>query len=251
MGREGISLSYLKTSSGSLCWVWRLQIPWPHLTQVLKAGLRRVWPCLLVSLPHHPTPSNPTHPVPFALQTESSWVLDLLSAESLLSAHKPHLRGAHASCSQRQADCPVKFPFLKKLWQILWVCFLCYLCECSNFPLSTWGIHLPGGKLVFGPRKKATEKACILPLTCQIAFFFFFYSMLLLFNNSILCELIFFFYCLYIIFFLARTWTLQEYGIVPFRPLYPQDQVYCGVWLTVTLWTCIAHVFSHAQLHCT
>ena len=119
MGREGISLSYLKTSSGSLCWVWRLQIPWPHLTQVLKAGLRRVWPCLLVSLPHHPTPSNPTHPVPFALQTESSWVLDLLSAESLLSAHKPHLRGAHASCSQRQADCPVKFPFLKKLWQIL------------------------------------------------------------------------------------------------------------------------------------
>ena len=138
---------------------------------------------------------------------------------------------------------PVLF---KILWQILLVCFLCYLCECSDFPLSTPGIHLPGGKLGFGPGKKATEKARILPLACQIAFFFFFNKMLLLFSNSILCELIFLFYCLYIIFFLARTWTLQEYGIVPFRPLYPQDQVYCSVWLIVTLWACILHAFNLA-----
>lgn len=92
------------------CCVCRLQIPWPHLTQVLTAGPRRVWPPLLAGLPH---PSNPPSPVPFALQAELSRVLGLLSAESLLSAHRPHLRGACASCSQGQADCPVQFLSLK------------------------------------------------------------------------------------------------------------------------------------------
>lgn len=55
------------------CCVCRLQIPWPHLTQVLTAGPRRVWPPLLAGLPH---PSNPPRPFPLhsRLSCRGCWV---------------------------------------------------------------------------------------------------------------------------------------------------------------------------------
>lgn len=105
------------------CWDCSLLIPWPHLTQVLQAGLGKGVGLALLT-------STPAPPLPCTFQTGLSLVLYLLSAErppfTLLSAHWPCLSGAGASRPRHWADFSVKFPFFVVLWEIL-TCFLCYL----------------------------------------------------------------------------------------------------------------------------
>ena len=170
MGREGISLSYSKTSSGSP--LLGLSSP-DSLASPNTGAYSRSAEGVAHSAGWPPPPLKPPSPVPFALQTELLRVLGLLSAESLLSAHRPHLHGACASCSQGQADCPVQFPFFKILWQILLVCFLCYLCECSDFPLSTPGIH-PWRKVRIWSREESHWESTYSASGMPNSIFFFF-----------------------------------------------------------------------------
>lgn len=146
-------------------------------------------PVLLASFPPTPTPSP--HTAISVLVAVSSWAT---TSHPQWSTCLPHL-----------ANFSMKFPVLVPRQVLL--SFPIASVNMLTLPWSTWGIHLPRGKLGLGYRKLLEHTAF---LTGQKALFAACYSFSTL--SNVLYELIFLFCCLYMTSFWARMWTSRNMG---------------------------------------